>query len=133
MTKIKLGTKIGLFAAVLAGLTTRYWFHLTGEVALPSDRTGFALVFLLCAVLGVLAFIKRTSWLGAVPPVFAIVVGLFFPATMLISEQVISPDAAIEVGDRIPRFTSIDDAGVEFDSRSLNGHLVLIKFFRAHW
>ena len=133
MTKIKLGTKIGLFAAVLAGLTTRYWFHLTGQVALPSDRTGFALVFLLCAVLGVLAFIKRTSWLGAVPPVFAIVVGLFFPATMLISEQVISPDAAIEVGDRIPRFTSIDDAGVEFDSRSLNGHFVLIKFFRAHW
>ena len=133
MTKIKLGTKIGLFAAVLAGLTTRYWFHLTGQVALPSDRTGFALVFLLCAVLGVLAFIKRTSWLGAVPPVFAIVVGLFFPATMLLSEQVISPDAAIEVGDRIPRFTSIDDAGVEFDSRSLNGHLLLIKFFRAHW
>jgi cytochrome oxidase Cu insertion factor (SCO1/SenC/PrrC family) len=91
------------------------------------------LVFLLCAVLGVLAFIKRTSWLGAVPPLFAIVVGLFFPGTMLISEQIISPDAAIEVGDRIPRFTSIDDAGVEFDSRSLNGHLVLIKFFRAHW
>ena len=133
MTKIKLGTKIGLFAAVLAGLTTRYWFHLTGQVALPSDRTGFALVFLLCAVLGGLAFIKRTSWLGAVPPLFAIVVGLFFPGTMLISEQIISPDAAIEVGDRIPRFTSIDDAGVEFDSRSLNGHLVLIKFFRAHW
>ena len=133
MTKIKLGTKIGFFAAILAALTAWYWFHLTGQVALPSDRTGFALVFLLCAVLGVLAFIKRTSWLGAVPPVFAIVVGLFFPATMLISEQVISPDAAIEVGDRIPRFTSIDDAGVEFDSRSLNGHLVLIKFFRAHW
>ena len=133
MTKIKLGTKIGVFAAILASLTAWYWFHLTGQVALPSDRTGFALVFLLCAVLGVLAFIKRTSWLGAVPPVFAIVVGLFFPVTMLISEQVISPDAAIEVGDRIPRFTSIDDAGVEFDSRSLNGHLVLIKFFRAHW
>jgi hypothetical protein len=133
MTKIKLGTKIGVFAAILASLTAWYWFHLTGQVALPSDRTGFALVFLLCAVLGVLAFIKRTSWLGAVPPLFAIVVGLFFPGTMLISEQIISPDAANEVGDRIPRFTSIDDAGVEFDSRSLNGHLVLIKFFRAHW
>ena len=133
MRKIKLGTKIGVFAAILAALTAWYWFHLTGQVALPSDRTGFALVFLLCAVLGVLAFIKRTSWLGAVPPLFAIVVGLFFPGTMLISEQIISPDAANEVGDRIPRFTSIDDAGVEFDSRSLNGHLVLIKFFRAHW
>ena len=95
MRKIKLGTKIGVFAAILAALTAWYWFHLTGQVALPSDRTGFALVFLLCAVLGVLAFIKRTSWLGAVPPLFAIAVGLFFPGTMLISEHIISPDAAI--------------------------------------
>ena len=133
MAEINLGTKIGLVAAVLAGSTTWYWFHLTGQVALPSDRTGFAAVLLLCACLGVTAFIKRTSWLGAVPPIFAIVVGLFFPGTMLISEQIVSPEVAIEVGDTIPRFTSVDDAGVEFDSRSLNGHLVLIKFFRAHW
>ena len=130
---MKLGTKIGLLAAAVAGLTAWYWFHLTREVALPEDRTGFVVVFLASVCLGVLAFVKRTGWLGAVPPIFAIVVGLFFPATMMISEQVVARDSAIEVGDRMPRFVSVDDSGAEFDSRSLNGHLVLIKFFRAHW
>ena len=133
MQPMKLGTKIGLLAAAVAGLTAWYWFHLTREVALPEDRTGFVVVFLASVCLGVLAFVKRTGWLGAVPPMFAIVVGLFFPATMMISEQVVARDSAIEVGDKIPRFVSVDDSGAEFDSRSLNGHLVLIKFFRAHW
>lgn len=133
MNDMKLGTKIGLVAAILAAFTTWYWFHLTREVALPEDRTFFVIAFLSCVVLGVAAFIKRTSWFGAVPPVFAIAVGLFFPATMMISEQVVARDSAIEVGDTIPRFISVDDSGTEFDSRSLNSHLVLIKFFRAHW
>jgi len=39
----------------------------------------------------------------------------------------------IEVGDAMPQFTSIDGQGQAFNSKSLNGHLVLIKFFRAHW
>lgn len=133
MNNMKPGTKIGLLAAAVATVTAWYWFHLTREVALPEDRTGFVVVFLASVCLGVLAFVKRTGWLGAVPPIFAIVVGLFFPATMMISEQVVARDSAIEVGDRIPRFVSVDDSGAEFDSRSLNGHLVLIKFFRAHW
>ena len=81
----------------------------------------------------ILAFVKRTSWWGVLPPLFAIAVGLFFPFTMMISEQVVARDSAIEVGDTIPRFVSVDDSGTDFDSRSLNGHLVLIKFFRAHW
>jgi len=133
MNSLKSGTKIGLLAAAIAGLAAWYWFRLTESVALPDDRTVFVLVFLGCVGLGVAAFVKRTSWLGALPPLFAIAVGLFFPFTMMISEQVVSPEVAIEVGDTIPRFTSIDDKGAEFDSRSLNGHLVLIKFFRAHW
>lgn len=130
---MKPGTKMGLLAAVCAAVTAWYWFHLTRQVTLPEDRTGFVIAFSVCVFLGATAFVKRTSWPGAVPPIFAIVVGLFFPATMMISEQVVARDAAIEVGDTIPRFTSVDDSGAEFDSRSLNGHLVLIKFFRAHW
>lgn len=133
MGNMKSGTKIGLLAAVIAALTAGYWFRLTSEVSIPADRTGFVLLFLGCVALGVLAFVKRTSWWGVLPPLFAIAVGLFFPFTMMISEQVVARDSAIEVGDTIPRFVSVDDSGTDFDSRSLNGHLVLIKFFRAHW
>ena len=85
------------------------------------------------AALGVYAFIKRTSWWGAIPAVFAIVVGAFLPFTVSISTQIVERDSVIEVGDAMPQFMSIDGQGQAFDSASLNGHLVLIKFFRAHW
>ena len=129
----KTGTKIGLAAAAIAAATTAYWCYLVDEVALPADRSLFVVLFLLAAVLGVLALVKRTSWLGAVPPLLAIVIGLFFPVTMSVSEQIVARDTVIEVGDTVPRFTSVDGSGDAFDSRVLNGHLVLIKFFRAHW
>ena len=130
---MKPGTKIAIVAAVIAAATARYWFYLAAEVSLPTDRTGFVIVFLSAAALGIYALIKRTSWLGVIPAVFAIVVGAFLPFTVAISEQIVERDSVIEVGDAIPQFTSIDGQGQAFDSASLNGHLVLIKFFRAHW
>ena len=42
-------------------------------------------------------------------------------------------DEGIQVGDTIPAFTAPDDEGNEFDSASLAGSRVLIKFFRGHW
>jgi cytochrome oxidase Cu insertion factor (SCO1/SenC/PrrC family) len=90
-------------------------------------------VFLFAAALGVFALVKRTSWLGAIPPIFAIVIGVFLPLTVSVSTQIVERDSVIEVGDAIPQFKSIDGQGQAFDSASLNGHLVLIKFFRAHW
>ena len=130
---MKTGTKIALVAAVIAAVTARYWFYLAAEVSLPTDRTGFVIVFLAAAAMGIYALIKRTSWLGAIPAVFAIVVGAFLPFTVSISAQIVERGSVIEVGDSIPRFTSIDGQGRAFDSSSLNGHLILIKFFRAHW
>ena len=133
MARNTTGTKIGLAAAAIAVATAAYWFFLVDEVALPTDRSLFVVLFLLAAALGVLALVKRTSWLGAVPPLLAIAVGLFFPVTMSVSEQIVARDTVIEVGDTVPQFTSVDGSGDAFDSRVLNGHLVLIKFFRAHW
>ena len=43
---MKTGTKIALVAAVIAAVTARYWFYLAAEVSLPTDRTGFVIVFL---------------------------------------------------------------------------------------
>ena len=133
MASLKAGTKIGLIAALLAAATARYWFYLASAVALPTDRTLFVAVFLFAAALGVFALVKRTSWLGAIPPIFAIVIGVFLPLTVSVSTQIVERDSVIEVGDAIPQFKSIDGQGQAFDSASLNGHLVLIKFFRAHW
>jgi hypothetical protein len=129
---MKTGTKLGLIAFALAIGSAAFWFYLVRQVNLPEDRTVFVVAFVAAAVLGVAAFVKGTSWLGAVPSVLAIVAGSFLTYTIAISQQEVGGNA-IELGDTIPRFTALDDKGITFDSRSLHGHLVLIKFFRAHW
>ena len=67
--------------------------------------------------------------LGTLP---AVVVGLFLPFTVSISEQILPP-GSIRVGETIPTFSAPDDRGEMFDSARLRGNPVLIKFFRAHW
>ena len=131
--QMKTGTKLGLGALALAVGNVMFWFYLARQVNLPEDRTGFVLVFLLAAALGISSYVKGTSIPGAVPPALAILIGLFLPFTIYISPQALETAKVIKVGDTIPHFTAIDERGETFDSASLNDHLVLIKFFRAHW
>ena len=130
---MKTGTKIGIVALALAVGTVTLWFYLTRQVNLPDDRTGFVVAWLTAAALGVFAYVKGTSLLGGIPPAIAMVIGLFLPFTVSISEQTLDTNKVIAVGDTIPHFTALDGKGESFDSASLHGHLVLIKFFRAHW
>jgi peroxiredoxin len=59
-------------------------------------------------------------------------VSAFFLFSIAIGDQKLADDA-IQVGATIPAFTATDEHGHTFDSQSLAGHPVLIKFFRAHW
>ena len=129
---MKTGTKLAILAFALALGSAVLWFYLTRQVNLPEDRTAFVVAFLSAAALGIAAFVKGTSWIGAVPAVVAIIIGAFLPLTIAVSPQEVSADV-IRLGDTIPHFTAPDDEGEIFDSDSLHGHLVFIKFFRAHW
>jgi hypothetical protein len=40
---------------------------------------------------------------------------------------------AIAVGDSLPVFSALDGEGAVFESASLAGSPVLLKFFRGHW
>ena len=113
--------------------TTVLWFRLTGTVGLPDSRAGFVVAWLGAAALGVFAFIRGTSIPGALPPVLGMLVSGFLLYTVYISPQTLDIAKSIKVGDTIPHFTALDGHGETFDSASLHGHLVLIKFFRAHW
>ncbi len=68
-----------------------------------------------------------------ITPAIAILIGVFLPFTIYVSPQTLDTARSIKVGDTIPHFTAVDGRGETFDSASLHGHLVLIKFFRAHW
>lgn len=129
----KPGNKFGLAAFALAAGTVALWFYLTRQVNLPDDRTLFVIAFLSAVALAITAYVKGTSLLGGIPPALAIVIGLFLPFTIAVSPQTLDTAKVIQVGDTIPAFTALDGHGETFDSASLNGHLVLIKFFRAHW
>ena len=130
---MKTGTKIGLGALALAIGTTVVWFRMTGTVGLPDSRAAFVVAWLAAVGLGVFAYIKGTSIVGAVPPALGVLISGFLLFTVYISPQALDTTKTIKVGDTIPQFTAPDGNGETFDSSALNGHLVLIKFFRAHW
>ncbi len=129
---IRTGTRLGLLALAVAVGCTLVWFSRANAVALPENRTLFIAVWLSAVALGIAAFVKKAGWLGRIAAVPAIVIGLFLPFTVSISEQILPPNA-IGVGETIPSFSAPDDRGQIFDSAQLRGNPTLIKFFRAHW
>ncbi len=62
----------------------------------------------------------------------SIPMGLLFP---LILSQRKTPigSLAVQVGEPLLPFSATDSQGRHFDSESLRGQRVLLKFFRGHW
>ena len=129
---MKTGTKLGILALVLALGCFALWGYQIRQVEIPENRTGHVVVFLAAAALGVFAFVKGTGWAGGVAAVLAIFIGSLLPFTVAISRQEVASNS-IQVGDSLPHFSAVDDRGQRFDSTTLLGQPVLIKFFRAHW
>ena len=130
--KAKPGTKLGFLALGIALVFFFGWFALNNAVGVPEDRTIFVLGWGLAVLLGIGAFVRGTRWYGGIAALFAILIGVFLPFTVAISRQDVAANA-VQVGDTLPQFSAVDEFGEWFDSESLQGHLVLIKFFRAHW
>ncbi len=129
---MKPGLKYAVAALALAAACVVGWNYSISAVAIPENRALFVAGFLAAVALGVTALVKGAGWIGGILSVPAILVGALLPFTMAISPQEQGSDV-IRVGDIIPSFTAPDDNGQVFRSDSLNGHIVLIKFFRAHW
>lgn len=124
---------LGILAIVVVVASVALWFRRIHAVAIPENRSAFVAAFVLGALLGAVAL-----YLG--PPVWPVRValwgttaaGVFLAFTVGVSAQKVGADA-IRVGAKLPAFTAIDEDGAPFDSQSLAGHPVLIKFFRGHW
>ncbi len=126
------GNRLGLAALAVAIGCTMTWFRAAEAVAIPENRIVFIAVWLMAVALAIAALVLKAGWLGRIAALPAIVLGLFLPFTVSISEQIL-PENAIRVGDVMPAFSAPDDRGELFDSARLRGNPVLIKFFRAHW
>jgi hypothetical protein len=128
MTYVFLGWASLVVMLVSGGL----WARAMRRVAIPEDRSLYFASWVVAFMLGVASFTGEPGWIGGVPAVIGQLFAALLIVTRLISTQKVAP-TAIQVGDTIPQFTAPDEHGEIFDSRTLAGHLVLIKFFRGHW
>lgn len=123
-------TALAAFALVVA--SGALWFRRAFQLRLPRNRSAYVAVWLLGGALGVLAFAQGAGWGAGLPAGLAILGSAFFCLTVAVSRQQVAADA-VTVGAMLPAFRAPDEHGALFDSASLLGHPVLIKFFRGHW
>ena len=125
-------TALGIGALLLTLANGTLWIRALKRVALPKNRAGYLVMFLLAGAMGIAALVQGPGWVGGVPAVFSILAAAFFTLTVAVGDQKVGPDA-VSVGAFLPPFTAIDEHGETFDSLSLTGKPVLLKFFRGHW
>jgi len=123
---------LGLVSLVVMAISIFLWIRALGRVEIPKNRGGFVAACVVAGVLGVTALAGEPGWLGGIPAGLAVFSSMFFLLTVAIGGQKVGEDA-IHVGATIPTFAAPDEHGQIFDSESLAGHPVLIKFFRGHW
>ncbi len=122
----------GLASLVVLAISIYLWIRALKRVEIPENRGGFILAWVVAAGLGVAALAGEPGWLGGIPAGLAIFASMFLLLTVAVGAQKVAGDA-IQVGATIPPFAATDEHGQTFDSESLAGHPVLIKFFRGHW
>ena len=120
---------LGFASLAIVLATIIRWFSRAWQVNVPSTPYLFQALVGAGLVLGIVALYVGTSTTFAGWAVGLAAVFLYLTST---GAQKVN-DATIDVGDTLPAFTARDDDGKVFDSSSLSGSRVLLKFFRGHW
>ena len=123
---------LGWLALATIAVSFGLWGRAIRKVSIPENRSPFVIAWLGGATLGLLALTGGADLIGRIPAWIALGTGLILCFTILIGTQKVGPDA-IRTGDTMPAFTAVDENGEPFDSHSLSGNFVLIKFYRGHW
>ncbi|MGD9603211.1 MAG: hypothetical protein AB7O21_16405 [Gammaproteobacteria bacterium] len=119
----------GIAALVLTLGTVSYWFWRAFRVDIPASPRMFMLAWGTGLGLGLLALTRPGAGAAAWWAIGLSTMMLYLSAT---ARQKLAGDR-IGVGDVLPRFAALDADGNPFDSASLAGSRVLLKFFRGHW
>jgi hypothetical protein len=123
---------LGFASLTLVAISIYQWIGRLKRVEIPTNRGGFVATWVIAAGLGIAALAGEPGWLGGIPASLTLLATTFFLFTVAVGGQKVGEDAS-EVGATIPAFTAPDEYGETFESQSLAGHPVLIKFFRGHW
>ena len=123
---------LGLLAlAVILG-SGFFWFRAAFALRLPKNRSYYVAIWLAGIVLAAVALAGSPGWVSGTTALLALLGGAFLLLTVAISRQTVA-SGAIAPGARIPEFSTVDDKGALFESKTLAGTPLLLKFFRGHW
>jgi len=120
---------LGLASLLVGLVVTARWFQLAWRVDIPRNPSTFRVLWGIGLLLGIAALVLGSND-GFAP--WGVGVGVLLLYLSFTGAQRADGEL-VEVGDAIPAFTGVDDSGAEFDSASLKGSRVLLKFFRGHW
>ena len=117
---------IGFFVILAASAR---WFWRAWQVNVPATPYVFQALLAAGLILGIFSI-----YFGQHDPFapWAIGIALLLIFLTATGAQKLANDG-IDIGDSIPSFQALQDNGEEFNSASLAGSRVLIKFFRGHW
>ncbi len=123
---------VALLGITVLVFTMVAWFRLAGRAAIPENRFFFLVLWTFAGVLGVAGLFNAAGdWLSMMLGSLACLGAGLVLVLYRLGRQ--GDNGAIEVGEQMPSFSAMDDAGREFESRTLAGRWVLLKFFRGHW
>ena len=121
---------IALLALLLVLSATIAWAVAAYRLTMPDNRTPFIAAWSCGALLGLAALLFGLPGRGAA--ITALVLGGLLLFLAAASRQKLAAEA-IAVGDTMPAFVGLDQNGDTFDSASVAGTPLLLKFFRGHW
>lgn len=118
------------FVIVLAAAS--YWMWLAFKVRIPHNRIPFMAAWGGGALLGLWTLLTSVTTPSAILALIAVFLGgllVFFAST---SAQM-TASRKVGIGDPLPAISAPDENGEVFDTASLAGSPLLLKFFRGHW
>jgi hypothetical protein len=117
--------------AILVGFVAT-WFTMMRRVQVERVRWLLRPVAGVVITLAVFAFVREPGMFGGIlAGVSLAIASAFLILSSMAAQSAQSP--ALAVGDPILEFSATDENGEIFDSASLRGRPVLLKFFRGHW
>ena len=126
------GLTLSIVAFALVSATGFLWFRRAFAVALPENRTGFVICMIVGLCLGIAGLVQGAGLAGGILSTLAILLGGMFVFTWLISAQK-GGSGTLQIGSPLISFSAPDHLGNSFDSNTLDGRPILLKFFRGHW
>ena len=126
------GLTLSIVAFALVSATGFLWFRRAFAVALPENRTGFVICMIVGVCLGIAGLVQGAGLAGGILSTLAILLGGMFVFTWLISAQK-GGSGTLQIGSPLISFSAPDHLGNSFDSNTLDGRPILLKFFRGHW